>query len=393
MGITASFRRRRGLLVVVMAAAGSVLWAPQAVPADTDGRGAVYVQTNTAPVNYVQVFDRNKDGTLTTAGRYPTGGVGRPGGNPPMGIPFLDTAGSVTLSDNGKSLFVVNAGNNTVSSFRVDPKGLTLADVESTNGLRPISSTSHHHLLYVLNSETAAASIFGYQVEGNGELTPIPGSLRPTFQSAGGLPAQVQFDSKGRFLAVTERLAAGGAGLIDTFPIDNNGVAGPAVAHPSSDRTPFGVAFTHDDLMIVSNEHAPDIALSSVSSYDTSKDGDTVTPIDTELTHSGAACWNVITSDDEYVFVTSPFTFDVNAFRIEKGGELTPVNGTSQVAHAQALTLDEALSHDSKYLYVLVSNFFGSDVVNEYAVNKDGTITLIGMSTPFEGTAAGAAAW
>jgi 6-phosphogluconolactonase (cycloisomerase 2 family) len=381
-----------GCLVICATA----LLAPTAQTDDghSNGRGAVYVQTNTAPANYVMVFDRSSNGTLTPAGRVATGGVGKPAGNPPLGIPFLDSAGSVTLSDNGQFLFVVNAGDNTVSSFRVGPHGgLQLADVESSNGSRPVSSTSHGHVVYVLNSELTSANISGYRVGAHGQLTPIAGSVQPTSQPDGGMPAQIQFDSSGRVLTVTER-NAGGDGKIDTFLVDRQGVAGPPVAHPTSGAGPFGIAFTHRNHMIVSNEHFPDVLASDVSSYDVTREGD-VTPIDTEPANAGGACWNVITDNDKYVLVTSPFTLNINSFRIERDGNLTPVNGNSVVATAQGLTLDEALSNESRYLYVLVSDpaAFAFSQVNAYRVNHDGTITLIQTTAPFEGSSSGAAAW
>jgi 6-phosphogluconolactonase len=392
----AVLRHRRRLVVIAAAAVCGVLWLAPSGPAESNSDGTVYVQTNTAPVNYVLAFDRSHDGTLGAPVRYATLGVGKPAANPPLGIPFLDSSGSVTLSDNGQFLFVVNAGDNTVSSFRVGPHGLELADIIPTFGSRPVSASSHDHLLYVLNSDTGDASISGYRVDEDGGLTPIAGSHRPTTQPVGGMPAQVQFDTTGRFLTVSERLA-GPKGVIDTYAVGRNGAAGPPVGHPSSDNGPFGIAFTKDDLMIVSNEHFPDVfppgpVLSSVSSYDFSRNG-AVTPIDTELAHAGGACWNAITNDGKFVFVTSPFTHNVNSFGIKKNGNLVPVNGTSVIATTTGLALDEALSHDSKYLYVLDSAGFASSAVDEYKVNKDGTITKIGTSASFEGSAAGAAGW
>src|SRR5687768_1244697 len=156
------FFRQRGILLGCLVICAAGLFAPAGQTDQSNGRsGAVYVQTNTAPQNYVMVFDRASDGTVTPAGRVATGGVGKPAGNPPLGIPFLDTAGSVTLSHNGKFLFVVNAGDNTVSSFQVGAHGLQLADVEPSLGIRPASSTTHGDLLYVLNSEQTTASISG----------------------------------------------------------------------------------------------------------------------------------------------------------------------------------------------------------------------------------------
>ena len=196
--------RKRGFVLGCLAICAAALWAPtaQTVPVAGNGggpgrEGAVYVQTNTAPANYVMVFDRNHNGTLTAAGQVATGGVGKPAGNPPLGIPFLDSAGSVTLSHNGQFLFVVNAGDNTVSSFTVGPHGLVLADVEPTFGSRPVSSTTDDHLLYVLNSDEHSANISGYRVGPHGQLTPIPGSVQDTSQPDGGIPAQIQFDATG----------------------------------------------------------------------------------------------------------------------------------------------------------------------------------------------------
>jgi 6-phosphogluconolactonase len=381
----------RGILLAFLVIGAAALWVPPAM-AD-DAKKAVYVQSNTAPFNTVLVFDQNHDGTLTPAGSVMTGGQGKPTGNPPFGIPFLDSAGSVTLSDNGRSLFVVNAGDNTVSSLRVTAHGLQLADVVPTFGSRPISATTHGHLLYVLNSDTGSASISGYRIDGHGGLTPIPGSLRPTSDPANDLPGQVQFDATGKLLAVSDRQPPAGSGVLDFFAIGHNGAAGPAVPHPSSDETPYGIAFTHDNVMTVSNEHGSDPALSSTSSYDVTRHGD-VTPIDTELAHAGGACWNQITNDDKYVLVTSPFTSNINSWRIERNGELTPVNGNSIVYTGDGgALLDESLTHESKYLYVLNSAGFVSSKLDEFRVNKDGTVTHIGVTPSFDGSASGTAAW
>lgn len=391
MGRTFALRRGRFAVLVVLSICG-VLWLAPNGPAASDHEGSVYVETNTAPANYVIAFDRAHDGTLSNPVRYATGGAGNPAGNPPLGIPITDTSGSVNLSDNGRYLFAVNAGSNTLSSFRVTGQGLQLASVVPTGGARPVSVTSHDHLVYVLNSTPAAASISGYRVDGGGALTPIAGSHQP----AAGLPAQVAFDKSGNFLVVTER-QSGAHGVLDTYAVGFDGAAAPPVGHPSSDDTPYAIAFTNDDLMIIANEHFPNVfpptPLSSVSSYTFGASSGSVTADDTELAHAGGACWLAITNDSKFVFVTSPFTQNVNSFGIDKKtGKLIPVNGTSIVANTAGLALDEALSQGSKYLYVLDSAGFASSSIDEYQVANDGTITLIGTSSSFEGSAIGAAA-
>jgi 6-phosphogluconolactonase (cycloisomerase 2 family) len=115
--------------------------------------------------------------------------------------------------------------------------------------------------------------------------------------------------------------------------------------------------------------------------------------VDTKLANAGGACWLAITNDDKFVFVTSPFTQNINSFGIDKKtGKLIPVNGTSIVASTSGAALDESLSRDSKYLYVLNSAGFASDTIEEYQVNSDGTITHIGTSSSFEGSSIGSAA-
>ncbi len=195
-------------------------------------------------------------------------------------------------------------------------------------------------------------------------------------------------------LALTERQTFVGSGFIDIYLVGPGGAAGAPTAYPSADEGPFGISFTRDNVMIISNEHfelPPETSPSTVTSYQLSNTG---VPglIGTEPANAAGACWNAITKDQKYVFVTSPFTSNVNSFRIGRCGDLMPVNGTSVVATGTGATLDLALSNDSKFLYVLDSAGFAFSVIDAYAVNTDGTITSIGSTQPFEGTASGMAA-
>ena len=61
-------------------------------------------------------------------------------------------------------------------------------------------------------------------------------------------PAQVSFSPGGEVLVVTEK----GTNLIDTFRVDEDGLAGQVVTHPSAGVTPFGFAFTRNGTLIVS---------------------------------------------------------------------------------------------------------------------------------------------
>src|SRR5205823_129514 len=157
--------------------------------------GVVFTLTNAADGNLVAIFDRASDGTLTAAGTVPTGGLGSGAG--------LGSQSALVLSGEGKRLFAVNAGDNTISAFRVTPTGLDqVGEPVPSGGADPISLTVHGNLLYVLNAGagTSPGNIAGFRVE-NGGLRPIAGSRRPLSAASVG-PAQVQFSPNGSLLVV-----------------------------------------------------------------------------------------------------------------------------------------------------------------------------------------------
>ena len=106
--------------------------------------GAVYSETNDFGQNAVVVFDRYANGLIVQRSTVPTGGTGA--GLPQLGCPapcpFLDDQAPLELSKDGRFLFAVNAGSNTISSFRVTAHGLTLIGQVASGGQFPYSVTS-----------------------------------------------------------------------------------------------------------------------------------------------------------------------------------------------------------------------------------------------------------
>jgi hypothetical protein len=153
--------------------------------------GAAYTESNDPIANTVIAFNRLADGRLEQRQVVLTGGQGKrapqPGCEPPGGCPMLDSSGAVGVTENGRLVFAVNAGSNTVSSFRETPQGLQLVEQESTRGQSslgdfPISLTVHGNLLYVLNS--SSNTIVGFRFTPAGDMTPIVGSERPVSKPA-----------------------------------------------------------------------------------------------------------------------------------------------------------------------------------------------------------------
>ena len=162
----------------------------------------------------------------------------------------------------GRRLFAVNPGSDSISSFRVSGHGLELIDTDPSGGDQPISLTVHDGLLYVLNAG-GAGDITGHRISRHGDLSPLVGSTRP-LSGAGAGPAQVSFDPSGETLVVTEK----NTNLIDTYEVDGDtGLASGPSPQASAGATPFGFAFDGRGHLIVSEAFggAPD--QSAVSSY------------------------------------------------------------------------------------------------------------------------------
>ena len=210
-------------LALVLAALGIA-----ATGAMANSPRAVYTLTNDPAGNAVKVFDRSGDGSLSPAGEFATGGTGTGAG--------LGNQSALVLD--GRRLFAVNPGSDSISSFRVSGHGLELIDTDPSGGDQPISLTVHDSLLYVLNAG-GAGDITGHRISSDGALSPLVGSTRP-LSGAGTGPAQVSFDPSGETLVVTEK----NTNLIDTYQVDGHtGLASGPTPQASSGATPFGFAF------------------------------------------------------------------------------------------------------------------------------------------------------
>src|SRR5262249_13053912 len=148
---------------------------------DVPSTGAVFVATNhnntnaTAPdepANQAVMYSRAEDGTLSLVGRFDTGGQGS-GPSVRFAGDGLGSAHSVQLSQNGRFLFVTNAGSDSISVFKIEPTGLSLVDLEPTGDF-PNSVTQSGDAVYVLNS-AGEGSIGGHRFnQETRDPTPLP---------------------------------------------------------------------------------------------------------------------------------------------------------------------------------------------------------------------------
>ncbi|MCP5299828.1 MAG: beta-propeller fold lactonase family protein [Chromatiaceae bacterium] len=342
--------------------------------------GAVYTMSNAPEGNSVLVFDRAANGRLSPAGEFDTGGLGTGSG--------LGDQSAVIIDPAQRWLFVVNAGSDDVSVFAIEEDGLSLVDQVHSGGQVPISLTYAHDLLYVLNaggSVGGADSISGFHVGADGSLTPIVGSTQ-ALSAANTGPAQIAFNADGDVLVVTEKAT----NLIDTFVVDGDGVAGPAMSHASEGPTPFGFAFAKRDQVIVSEAAGGAADASSASSYRLGKDGSLEPISSTVPTTESAACWAVVTNDGRYVYTTNAASGTLSGYSIGFDGslQLLDKNGVTGRTGKGSGPLDMVVSSDGRNLYTLNG---ASDQIGGFRLKADGGLASIKPNVDVPATALGLA--
>ncbi|MEO6568666.1 MAG: beta-propeller fold lactonase family protein [Opitutaceae bacterium] len=327
--------------------------------------GAVYTQSNSTAGNRVIVFARDGQGALEQTASVPTEGTGTGGG--------LGSQGAVAMTENGRYLLAVNAGSNDISVFAVRNGDLVFTAKESSGGVRPISLTIDHNLVYVLNAGGgvgAQDSIVGFYLTKDGRLLPFPNSTR-ALSAANTGPAQISFAPSGDHLVVTEK----GTNLVDTFVVDENGAAGAVQVTASSGPTPFGFAFTPSGTLVVSEAVGGAPGASLLSSYRVTS-GDQLTPVTASLpTAQTAACWVAVARNGKFAYAANTGSNTVTGVRVESSGGLSLLQADGISATTGATPTDVAVSNNDRFLSVLNA---GSRSISQYRIESDGTLIPLG---------------
>jgi 6-phosphogluconolactonase len=389
--VTDSVRRHPIRPLGLLALAFAVL-ALGPLASGASARTSIYSISNAAPKNTLIKFVQRSNGTLKKVQTIKTGGSGglapQPGCEPPGGCPMLDTQGELVTK--GRLVFAVNAGSDSITSFREKKNGkLKRVDVEPSRGDFPNSLTVHGRVLYALNSHSD--SIAGFRFAKSGEMKRIVNSVRPLAlpQSNQTLsPRQIGFDRTGKVLVVTRLTPLPGG--IDTFLLNSKDRPGQAIANAPTSALPFGFAFDRYNNLIMSQPAAPpELAMAgNTASYDLNTQTGQLTPIETVTSDGVAPCWVVITSDGTRAFVVNtgggpPTT--VARYTLTPAGDLTflGVTGENTANGDQFVRTDEALSRNGGYLFVLQPAIMANaSQIDIYRVGSDGSLTLVGNTTP-----------
>jgi 6-phosphogluconolactonase (cycloisomerase 2 family) len=344
---------------------------------DDDGlrAGHVFTSTNAAAGNELLVYASTRDGALSLRARLATHGQGSGTG--------LGNQGAVTLSGDGRFLFVVNALSNSVSTFAIRRHGLELRSTVDSGGQQPISVTEHDDIVYVLNAE-GSGNVSGFRNLG-GVLHPVPGSTQPLSAAGGTGPAQVGFSPDGDVLLVTEK----NTNKLTSYRVRGHGRIDAPVVTASAGATPFGFAFDRRGHALVSEAFGGAANASAVSSYGF-EDWAPAQPVlisPSVGTTQTAACWVVTTPNGRYAYVTNTGSGTLSSYHIQRNGKITLAQGVA--ASTGAGPIDAAVSPDGRALFVLNS---GSNSITSFSIARDGALSASGSVTGLPAAATGLAA-
>jgi len=396
--------------------------------------GAVYAMANalaSAGGNQIVVWGRATDGTLTYKQTIATGGTGS--GVQIAAADSLGSQGALVLDVEHHHLFAVNTnshGVNTpptttnydcnagsITSFLIAKDGtLTVADNVPSGGLFPDSLTVQGNSLYVLNAGgglasscgTTSPNITGFHVSPDGHLRPITGSTQPinpgptsgTGENCSGFatllpyldcglnppafprsPAQIGFTPDGDKLVVTVK----GTNSIYVFPFDGKAPGAPTITQAPGPTIPTYFGFSFDDAghLIVAEPFGtahsiPAAGASAVSSFTITRRGDLI-PISTDVANAQAlSCWVAIDPiTQRYAYIDNNGSNNISSYTIGHDGSLTLLQANAATGSGGN---DMAVARDrgGAFLYALNAT---NGKVGAWTINHDGSLTSIGAVT------------
>jgi 6-phosphogluconolactonase (cycloisomerase 2 family) len=283
----------------------------------------------------------------------------------------LASQDSLTYDAAHHLLFAVNAGSNTVTSFRVTGAHLSRLQTVSSGGTFPVSVSAGHGRLYVLNAG-GSGNVTGYRITTSGVLTSLPGAsrdlglsndARPEFITA---PADIAQSGDGDHVVVTTKAN----NTVDVLNVSAGRLSAP-VRNAAASAVPFAVSFDPHGLLAVAN--AGD---SSLSTYRIHADGTLETIAAGTQDGQAALCWLVGTGGT--FFGGNAGSSTISAFAVDDAGSVsltgTPDGVVAHTGGGTGGTIDLAITHDQQYLYA-ENSFAGS--VEGYRIQPDHTLALV----------------
>jgi 6-phosphogluconolactonase (cycloisomerase 2 family) len=370
----------------------------RAVPAAHSHPAAaiVYTETNNpaAGQNAVLAFRRDPSGGLTEIGSFATGGTGQL--NLPKAIGPDDGDQQVAATADGRFLFAVNEGSNSVSAFRIHRDGrLTLVGAFDSGGVEPDSVGISGDRLYVANRGDASSShpgtvapnVTGFFIGRDGGLSPIPNST-VTFP-VGTFATQALTSTNGRLLFVQLASLSGApeGNTVVPFLIQPNGTLqqspGGAVGASANPSVQLGLHF-NPHLNII---YAGLTGTNRIGTYTFDETG-RLSFVGASADQGSAPCWITVSGDGKVLYAADTGTDSVAVFSLADplhpvqiqefslGGPHVGPGGTVQTADFEL-----ALDPSGHSLYVISQStsatgaFPEGNQLHVLSVARDGTLS------------------
>ncbi len=359
-------------------------WAAQAI---------VYTASNEAEGNRVIAFDIEKrSGKLVEIGSFDTQGTG-------TGAP-IGNQSALTTDASDRWLFVTNAGDGSLTSFRLQPEGLEFVNKVSSGGSSAISVTVFGTLVYVLNEGTGSDkdpaelrydNISGFRFTGGGILVPIPGSTRIIDKTQLTSPAQVAFNKSGTVLLITEKAT----NTLTTFVVQADGMpAASPLKRPSAIPTPFGFEFGDRDYVFITEANSGGQGVTA--SYRVNRETGEVSSLVDLIDQGDATCWTVLSSDQTVGYSVNTGSDSVSLYRINFDGTLKSFfsrsfdrlhqnDQTDYQVRTGAAPRDAVLTQNNQFLMTLNN---GDEEIRAFRVSRKGALRRRGTA-PIPGSATG----
>lgn len=354
--------------------------APAPAPAPAPLASQLYTQTNET-ANAIVHFTRNADGTLVRAESTPTSGagtnaVGVGGATAPDS---LASQHSLVISADHTMLFVVNAGDDSISSLAIDQK------TGATSLLKKSAATAGHfpNSLAVSNGTVYAtflsgtSSLAAYKVGADGSLSQIGAYDLTTLGAlpAAAAPTQSVVSPDGKTLVVNAGTATN---AIMTFPIQADGTLGMPVTSAAVVTSPFAGEFVPGAAQPTylatdaSEVKLDELSLAAGAFTQTSSAAASGIP------GVGAPCWLALAPNGQVAFVGNG-SGAISSYAIGASG-LTLLNPTAATepgvkTGVNAVAADSWISADGKFLYTA---YLGDDKVVAYSIGLSGSLAKIG---------------
>lgn len=370
-----------------------LLIAPQSIAASNGGE-FLYTVSNQVTGNAVLGYRIEANGSLTKlpGSPYATGGLG-------TGSDIFNQGG-VVVSDDGRTLFVVNPASNTISVFLIGRDGrLTMAQGSPfpTYGITPISIAVRGKLLYVAHVGTAFSTLTcgggcdlrGFRID-EGQLVPIPESIIVYPDPPSAIPLAIAFTPDGRNLTVIRS----GDDKIDMFHVARTGLLDRSPGSPfvSVGRVPLGFAFRPSDPPQLLVTNVSELLFSgrergTVSPYLVAKTGQIapIRPIGLSSGEQFGTCWIAFTSDGKYAYTTNTPNDTITSYEVAPDGVPLFKKIYSTPSYDNPFTFEDhqplelVVTSNDKYLYAVLGN---SAAIVGYEIVANGELKALRTVDP-----------